>query len=601
MRAGRRSLIALIAATLTAAAVVGPATAAEPAPFTKQTLHFDVAVGPGPGGTKRCDIVGDLYLPVGAGPKSRVPAILTTNGFGGSKDDQAWIAEVAVPRGYAVLSYSGLGFGGSGCEITLDDREWDGVAAAQLVSFLGGASGIAYTDAEHTEPVPPLNNIVRDKSDHSGVRRAFDPRVGMIGGSYGGQIQFAAASVDPRIDALIPLVTWNDLTYSITPNNTALRTGVTSDVPGALNLTWATLFFAAGAVLEPVLHTSPDRFSGTCPNFPDAICGNLGQTGILGYAPDELRSVLRHASVATYLDKVRVPTLLVQGQHDTLFNLNEAIATYRALQAQGTPVKMIWSRFGHSGAAAPGELGPDPSQNYLPARFFAWFERYLKRRDVSTGPEFSYFRDWVGYQGSAAPAYANSSVFPVGSRTKYYLSGDALVRDAAQVRPGAQSFGSPPGGPPSSVGRIDAVSRDGVLPDQNLPGTFAAWSTPPLSSALTVVGAPSLRVRIGSPTGAPTDPLNNAGDVVLYAKVYDVAPDGTARRVKELVAPVRITDFSQPVQVTMPAFAHRFQPGHQLRLVIASGDVNHRGSVLPAPVTIETGGTGQVLELPVVR
>ena len=29
----------------------------------------------------------------------------------------------------------------------------------------------------------------------------------------------------------------------------------------------------------------------------------------------------------------------MQGENDTLFNLNEAVATYRALQAQGTPVR----------------------------------------------------------------------------------------------------------------------------------------------------------------------------------------------------------------------------------------------------------------------
>ena len=70
-----------------------------------------------------------------------MPAILTTNGFGGSKDDQAGIGKAFAARGYAVLSYSGLGFGGSGCKITLDDPDYDGKAAQQLVSYLGGASG----------------------------------------------------------------------------------------------------------------------------------------------------------------------------------------------------------------------------------------------------------------------------------------------------------------------------------------------------------------------------------------------------------------------------------------------------------------------------
>ena len=54
------------------------------------------------------------------------------------------------------------------------------------------------------------------------------------------------------------------------------------------------------------------------------------------------------------MKQVKAPTLLVQGQKDTLFNLNEAVATYASLQAQGTPVKMVWQSWGHSGS----EPGP---------------------------------------------------------------------------------------------------------------------------------------------------------------------------------------------------------------------------------------------------
>ena len=45
----------------------------------------------------------------------------------------------------------------------------------------------------------------------------------MIGGSYGGQIQYAVAEQDPRLDTIIPIITWNDLSYSLAPNNTSLR------------------------------------------------------------------------------------------------------------------------------------------------------------------------------------------------------------------------------------------------------------------------------------------------------------------------------------------------------------------------------------------
>ena len=67
-----------------------------------------------------------------------MPAVLGTNGFGGSKSDFEDLGPTYAKRGYAFLAYSGLGFGNSGCKITLDDPDWDGKAGKQLVSFLGG-------------------------------------------------------------------------------------------------------------------------------------------------------------------------------------------------------------------------------------------------------------------------------------------------------------------------------------------------------------------------------------------------------------------------------------------------------------------------------
>ncbi|MGI5186367.1 CocE/NonD family hydrolase [Dactylosporangium sp. CA-152071] len=91
--------------------------------YTITTLHFDTVVGPHD--DTHCDVVADLYLPAPATP---APAILTTHGFGGSKNDgsQQAIGRAFAGEGYVVLSYSGLGFGGSGCKITLDDPDWDG-------------------------------------------------------------------------------------------------------------------------------------------------------------------------------------------------------------------------------------------------------------------------------------------------------------------------------------------------------------------------------------------------------------------------------------------------------------------------------------------
>ena len=411
----RRTLLALLSLALGGAAfaIVPPTNATTP-PYTVQTLHFKVQVGPG--GTKTCDIVGDLYTPGNATSAHRVPAILTTNGFGGSKDDQAGIGKGFAQRGYAVLSYSGLGFGGSTCQITLDDPDFDGVAGSQLVSYLGGASGIAFTDAAHTQPAPALDVITRDNVAHNRKHLANDPRVGMVGGSYGGQIQYAVASVDPRLDTIVPIITWNDLTYSLDPNNTAQTTGVSTSTPGATKLTWGLLFSSLG-VVNGVQNAQgdPSRLL-PCPNFATFVCPALVTAGTTGFFQNDAIAALRHASVASYMSKIKIPTLLMQGENDTLFNLNEAAATYRALKAQGTPVKMIWQSWGHSASSpAPGELdldNPDPATQYETARVSDWFDHYLKGSSVGTGPNFAYFRDWVDYTGKATPAYGTATCLP---------------------------------------------------------------------------------------------------------------------------------------------------------------------------------------------
>src|SRR3954453_9202153 len=231
----RGSFMSVAAAVFACACAAAPAQAAS-ADYDIKTLHFDVVTGPA--ADQHCDIVGDLYKPTTATKANPAPAILTTNGFGGSKDDQADMAKLMASRGYVVLSYSGLGFGGSGCKISLDDRDYDGKAGSQLVTFLGG--GKAATDGTK------VDYVRKDAKGSDGKHHAFDPRVGMIGGSYGGQIQFAVAGLDPRVDTIIPIITWNDLSYSLAPNNTSFDHGVTYQTPGIEKFEWTSLFFGLG-------------------------------------------------------------------------------------------------------------------------------------------------------------------------------------------------------------------------------------------------------------------------------------------------------------------------------------------------------------------
>ncbi|HEY6737981.1 MAG TPA: alpha/beta fold hydrolase, partial [Actinopolymorphaceae bacterium] len=284
---------------------------------TVTPVEVDAMVGPER--DVRCRIVADLYVPPGASQEDPQPAILTTHGFGGSKESQAGLARAFAEKGYVVLAYSGLGFGGSDCKIHLDHPDWDGRAASRLVDYLAGLD-IVELDADG------------------------DPRVGMFGGSYGGGVQFAAAAVDDRIDAIVPAVTWNDLSYALGPNNAGLDGTTSTAEPGVLKRFWTDLFAVFG-ILRGLEHApgDPRRLIG-CPNFADWVCPTLIEANVTGYVDEKAIARLREVSVASYASNVRAPTLILQGQDDTLFNLQEAAATYRALRDQGTPVRMIWHK-----------------------------------------------------------------------------------------------------------------------------------------------------------------------------------------------------------------------------------------------------------------
>ena len=594
--------VGLVAAQPVAASPRGSAPALD-AVDTFTGLSFTVPAGRDDlGQAQTCTIDADLYRPHSAVPDHRVPAILTTNGFGGSKADQAGIGRAFAQRGYTVLSYTGLGFPDSGCKISLDDPGVDGIAARSLVTFLGGGSSAAYDSAD-LGGVPAGPGTLTVDFTTLDDAATHDPRVGMIGGSYGGQIQFATAAVDPRVDTLVPLITWNDLRYSLAPNNTSFTTGTTyaNSNPGTQKIGWVSLFFGVGITDGLTGATiDPTRNVG-CPNFVLEACQAKATLDTLGFPTEDTYRLTDRVSVAHYLDDVRVPTFLIQGENDTLFNLQEAVATYRGLKQRGVDVAMAWQSWGHSGGtngrsgAAPGELdltGADIEGTYLGQRIKDWFDHYLKGTSAPTGPEFAYFRDWVDYTGSAAPAYGSASSYPVGTRQTWYLSAaDELVSSKAAVLPGSKSWSNPGAGAFASYSEVSALEGAVDLPDNvttpyDTPGTFGAWTTPALTSATTIVGSPTLDVRFESPVVAATQATGPAGQLQVFAKMYDVAPDGSQTLVHKLISPVRVADVTQPVHLELPAVVHRVEAGHRIRLVLASTDAAYKNAYAVQPVTV---------------
>jgi predicted acyl esterase len=573
---------------------------------TKDAL---VQVVDGPSNNHDATIDTRLYLPDNATAADPQPAILMTHGFGLSKTAGEVVSSATflARHGYVVLTYTAQGFGASSGCVTLQSRTYDVKDASQLITKV-------------LDPLPVV------KHDANGAV------VGMVGGSYGGGIQANVAENDPRIHAISPSRTWNDLRYSLDPNNYVVPgdpTGFTHQLnsQGVFKQQWTTLFFvsgnanpvggappgippqpAGGCPQDKIASGDPATVAGApCPGFYAAVCQTYAGISTTGDATEADRALLADAAATTQIDKLRIPVLLVQGQADTLFNANDAVATYTALRRRGVPVKMIWNSGGHGGYdSLPGECdvygrgtgGADFTgldDCYLTLRTLAFLDEAL-RGIPDRSPGFSFFRDWVAYGGTGAndEQYGDAPAFPIAGSTTFTLSGsDALVRSGATA--GSASFVNPPAGLPAAYTETSNFtgpqsSPQNPLPPSEQPGQHVDFTSAPFTTDLVSVGIPSARLRLSH--AAPTD-------LVFFGKVYDVAPDGSATLIHRLIAPVRVPagDVVKPVDLKLLGFAHRFAKGHAVRLTLASTDATSYNAKVPDQITVATGA-GSTFTLP---
>jgi ABC-2 type transport system ATP-binding protein len=297
--------------------------------------------------------------------------------------------------------------------------------------------------------------------------------------------------------------------------------------------------------------------------------------------------------------------MLMQGEGDSLFTINEAVANYKELHSNRVPVKLVIQSWGHSNSTpAPGELSYTSTANgYETLLIQSWFDHYLKHKPVSTGPQVEYFRDWIKYDttGSAEPAYGTAPSWPVGDDLSLYLSGDGSLEPSAdKVVSGSQTFVNPPDGEPGSYSETSAVQTMppfSQVPPTDPPGTFTSFTTTPLSGAVDSVGVPVVSFHLSDPTASSVNP---ATEPVIFGKIYDVAPSGSKTLVQRLVAPVR-ADPSGSVVMTLPGIVHRYGAGDRVQLVLTATDQAYVGSRVPAALTVTVDREHPTaLELPMV-
>jgi len=506
-------------------------------------------------------------------PDTPRPAIVLAHGFGGTKDDSEPTARTLALAGYTVIIYTARGFWKSGGQIHLDNPAYEGADARKLVDLAASRPEVA--------------------------KKGNDPVIGFAGVSYGGALSFLAAGLDQRVDAIVPAFTWHSLRQALFPQSQVVGSARSpADVTpanrhGVFKQRWAALLFSdaggagGGAGGSSAGSEQSQNHDG---RNQDSLCGRLDPDLCQGYltaaeageAGGKLTALLDESGLEKILPSIQAPTLIIQGEDDTLFPLDEADANFRGLPAT-TPAEMKWVSGGHD-----AEISVDPLIDDLEA----WFGRFLKRDGSAADGSFSVLVPETSLlgedRGTREPQTLTSQSYP-GRESNFTDQRIALTGQR-------QSIVAPPGGAPAALTNLPGsgaafgqASRVAGYSLGVLPGQSARFTTDPFSAPLTLIG--SSRIDL--------DVTGSSSTATLFASLWDLGPDiertqngrtsispSTAVLPQLVVAPLKLTglDPDQPLRVTvaLPAISHKVPVDHRLQLVISTTDQAYTNAVQAA-------------------
>jgi ABC-2 type transport system ATP-binding protein len=523
-------------------------------------------------------------------PATPRPAIVLAHGFGGTKDDSQPTARTLALAGYTVIIYSARGFGESGGQIHLDNPAYEGADARKIVDLAASRPEVA--------------------------KEGNDPVIGFAGASYGGALSFLAAGLDHRVDAIVPAFTWHSLRQALFPQYQVVGPARSpADVTpanrrGVFKQRWAALLFsdAGGGGSSAGSEQSQNQDgqnqdsqnqsqnqnsqnqNGLCGRFDPDLCQGYLTAAETGEADSQLTALLEESGLEKILPSIKAPTLIIQGEDDTLFPLDQADANFRGLPAT-TPAEMKWVSGGHD-----AEISVDPLIDDLEA----WFGRFLKRDGSTADGSFSVLVPETSLlgedRGTREPQILTSESYP-GRESDFTNQRIALTGQR-------QSIVAPPGGAPAALtnlpgsgGAFGQASSVAGYSLGVLPGQSARFTTDPFSAPLTLIGSSRIDLEVTGSSSTAT----------LFASLWDLGPDiertqngrtslspSTAVLPQLLVAPLKLTglDPNQPRRVTvaLPAISHKVPVDHRVQLVISTTDQAYTNAVQAASYQVSLAG-----------
>ncbi len=437
-------------------------------------------------------------------------AILAAHGWSQDRHHMADAAQWLADEGYIVLAWDARGFGESEGTVGLNGPdEWQDVSA--IIDWL--------TD---DDTLPDGPHVQMDQQD---------PRIGMIGSSYGGAIQLLASAHDERIDAVVPDITWNDLTHSLAPDDVVKRG-------------WVDLLFGSGQAASHGLMNEPPEpnTGGMDPRLTDWFA----EATVTGRLPEDAREPLLERSPLTHMESVGAHALITQGWWDTLFLPDEASATYNALaERDDAETHLLFHGAGH------GHSQSDEDRAEIRDHVARFFARHLQNATGDPLPSV------IAYE-SASKQWTELPAWPPET--------DPLNRE---LTPAADAQGTILAVTPTPTSHTDTQQAAGQLPSTHvdlneespLPTTLHLDSG--LQGPFTMHGRPQVNVTI----------TPDVDELVLFFSLVEV---GLQERVLyNQVTPMRFDDQAGEtidVEVELPSLAHTVPAGNQLQLRITTSD-----------------------------
>jgi len=247
-------------------------------------------------------------IPSGTMPTGGWPGVILFHGLGQSHTDMEPYGSALAQFGFAALACDARGTGASGGTFGLDGPR-DVRDAQDLFNWFAARSDVS------------------------------DTNIGALGLSLGGGEVWNAAVAGVPFKAIVPAITWTKLGTALNPDGVP-KTGLLS-----------------------ILFQSPPLAGW------DPALAQTAQSLLQGDVTAEVASSETARSSRSQLHALTVPTLLLQGRQDFLFDLDQAIGAYKLLAG---PKRLYVGDIGHPPAKNPSAEVP----TYL-AQVVGWFDQYL--------------------------------------------------------------------------------------------------------------------------------------------------------------------------------------------------------------------------------